>query len=231
MKFIKLPQNIYQVEVDTQYELCMTFIRLQEFYESPFEEIRGKYFSLEKYMDRYAAEYGNFTYPVDWNGFNVPGDVVRDFFNSAKFSFGHNLSHKEYWLYHTLFDAGLIVAGAKDKFYLLGTHTETEEKGLKENEALDHEYAHAFWYLSSEYRRNQEENLSKLSEETTQKIHEALREKGYAEELFEDETQAYLSTSTKKDLRETFTLWPDFPTAEHRAIKKYYKQYRKDYGI
>lgn len=231
MKFIELPRSIYQVEVDTQYELCMTFIRLQEFYESPFEEIRGKYFSLEKYMDCYAAEYGNFTYPTDWNGFNVPGNVVQDFFNSAKFSFGHNLSHKEYWLYHTLFDADLIGTGNKDKFYLLGTHAETDKKGLKVNEALDHEYAHAFWYLSSEYRQDQEENLSKLSKKTTKAIHRALKEKGYTEGVFEDETQAYLSTSTEGDLRETFSGWTDIPMPKYEAIRNCYQQYRKDYGI
>lgn len=232
MKLIDRSNNIYQVEAESQYELCMTFIRLQEFYESPFEEIRGRYFSLEKYMDRYAKEKGNFSYPTDWKGFNVPGNLVRDFFNTAKFSFGHDLSRKEYWLYHELFSAQLLGPRPdQDKFYLLGTLTETDEKGLESNEALDHEYAHAFWYLSSEYRQNQEENLSKLSKGATQKIHQALANLGYTEKVFEDETQAYLSTSTEEDLKETFSGWPDLPASKNKAIKKYYEQYRKDYKI
>ena len=102
---------------------------------------------------------------------------------------------------------------------------------MKENEVLDHEYAHAFWYLSPEYRQSQEENISKLSRKATQKIHQALANAGYAKEVFEDEAQAYLSTSTEEDLKETFFGWPDIPAAKHQAIERCYQQCRKDYRI
>ena len=94
MKLIQKTKNIFQVEAESQYDLAMTFIRIQEFYESPFREIRGHDFILEKYMDRYAKEYGNFTYTTDWNGFNVPGDIVRKFFSLNETNFMSSPSFK-----------------------------------------------------------------------------------------------------------------------------------------
>ena len=45
---IVLP-NVYVLNFDTQYELCMSFVRMQEFYESP--KFRGKTFELEEFID------------------------------------------------------------------------------------------------------------------------------------------------------------------------------------
>jgi len=226
MELIQRTDNIFQIEAETQYILCMTFIRLQEFYESPFKDIRGRYFTLERYMDRYAEETGNFTYPTDWNGFNVPGNVVRDFFDPYTFNFAYDMSKKEYLLYHELLNLDLIgpKSSPKKRFYLLGTHSEEDEK---EHEALDHEYAHAFWYLDSRYQRAQKENLAQLSKKATKQIHEALKDLGYTEEVFQDETQAYLSTSTDEDLEDSFKgKWPDLPVKKRKMMKDFYDAYR-----
>jgi hypothetical protein len=226
MKLIQKTDNIFQIEAETQYLLCMTFIRLQEFYESPFKDIRGRYFTLERYMDRYANENGNFTYPTDWNGFNVPGNVVRDFFDPYTFNFAYDMSKKEYLLYHELLNLDLIgpKSNPKKKFYLLGTHT---EKGEEKNEALDHELAHAFWYLDSRYQRAQKENLGTLSKTATVQIHSALKWLGYTEEVFQDETQAYLSTCDAEYLEDIFEgKWPDLPVKKHQLIKDFYDAYR-----
>ena len=54
MQFKKLRNDIILINAKDQYELASTFIRLQEFYESPFSEIKGHTFSMEEYMDIYA---------------------------------------------------------------------------------------------------------------------------------------------------------------------------------
>jgi hypothetical protein len=67
--------HVYLFTFDSQYDLCMSFVRMQEFYESDSNKFRGKYFTLEKYMDYWSKKFGNgvFTYTKDWNGFNLPG--------------------------------------------------------------------------------------------------------------------------------------------------------------
>ena len=80
---ILLP-HIYILNFETQYELCMSFVRMQEFYESP--KFKGKYFTLEQYMDYWSKEFGkgSFTYPSVWNGFNLPGKVLAEWRNACE---------------------------------------------------------------------------------------------------------------------------------------------------
>src|SRR5438105_13952294 len=81
MKIIKskVAAGIYLLRFKTQYELASTFLRIQEHYESPY--FSGKIFSLEQYMDWYAARTGSFTYYEDWSGFNVPSNALRPFYD------------------------------------------------------------------------------------------------------------------------------------------------------
>jgi len=51
--------NIYLVIAPSQYILAATFMRFQEYHESP--EFKGRIFTVEEYMDWYAKTYGNFT--------------------------------------------------------------------------------------------------------------------------------------------------------------------------
>ena len=44
----KIKPNIYSVIIKDDYDRAMVFCRYQEFYESPYNEIRGKFFTLEK---------------------------------------------------------------------------------------------------------------------------------------------------------------------------------------
>ena len=76
----RVAKGIYLLSLKTQYELAATFLRVQEHYESP--KFHGRIFSLEQYMDWYAARYGNFTYYKDWSGFNVPSTAFAAFYRS-----------------------------------------------------------------------------------------------------------------------------------------------------
>ncbi len=42
--------QIFAVVIKDSYQRTMLFCRYQEFYESPYKEIRNKFFSWEKFM-------------------------------------------------------------------------------------------------------------------------------------------------------------------------------------
>lgn len=177
----EIRSKIYHLKFDSQYEVTSTFLRLQEFYESPFDDIRGHFFTLEKYMDIYAKHKGNFTYTLDWNGFNVPDTVVRDFFTL----FWVDLLNKEKQLYKTL---SQIIA-KKNKFYLIATHKE---------EDLSHEIAHGYYYLYSDYASKM--NSIIYSWKSKKGFIKLLQKLGYCDNVINDEIQAYLATSKRSYL-------------------------------
>lgn len=140
----KLPgYPVWHVESDDRWELAMTFVRIEEYYESPNPLFQGKIFSLEAYMDWYVQEYsktkkpyGVFTYASDWSAFNVPGKAVRAVCDTF---IGH--SKKELWLFNELLKQG---AFQEEQFYLIGN-----ERGAKAY--FEHEYRHALFALDREY--------------------------------------------------------------------------------
>lgn len=177
--------NIIFLKADTQYELASTFLRMQEYYESP--KFQGQYIDLEEYMDWYAQEYGNFTYTSDWNGFNVPGNIVRKFYKEHT-----PLMRKEKAMYDLIKD---WVEGDED-FYVIGI--------WKADNTLDHEFSHAFFYLNTSYKAQQKVALRNLPTEFRERCDANLKEKGYHPSVFEDESIAYLSTNTMADTDDQF---------------------------
>lgn len=198
----EIRDGIFLVRCKTQYEITSTFMRLQEFYESPYKDIRGKYFTLEQYMDRYAKETGNFTYTSDWSGFNVPGDVVLDFFDRFEF----DLLEKEKELYKVI--APALKKG--NKFYLLG---------IFKNGTLNHELAHGYYYLDDHYRRAM--NSITIGLKYRKRVESWLTKIGYTKEVFLDEIQAYLGTSKAISLKERFKI-----NYKDNFIKRYRKIFR-----
>lgn len=182
--------GIYHIQTKSLYEVASTFMRLQEFYESPSSKIKGKYFTLEQYMDLYAEEFVNFTYTSDFVGFNVPGHIVRKFFDV----FEGNLLQKEQKLYELLED--IILSG--EKFYLTGCSDESDSS------ALHHEYAHAFYYLDSEYKRDMNELLNELNKKQRTAFNKCLSKNKYAKAVYNDEMQAYFATSDMIHLTDFF---------------------------
>lgn len=198
----ELRRNIIVVGYKSQYDLTSTFMRLQEFYESPFQNIRNCYFSLEQFMDVYADYKGNFTYTSDFAGFNIPDYAVRNFFSIFK----KDLLEKEKNLYKCLNEAL-----KKKKFYLIGICEE-------EKEAIDHELAHGYYYLDSDYKNAMDSITDDLHLPSIDKY---LRNNMYANNVFKDETQAYLSTDSTKELSIRFNL-----SRSDSNVKKYRKVFR-----
>lgn len=198
MKTITLDNGIILFHAETQYELTSTFVRIQEFYESPFPEIRGNYFDLMTFMDRYVennakTEKGpEFTYFTDWAGFNVPGHVVKEFFRIF-----NDLNHKEQFLKDNLES----YLSNNEKFYIIGTYGNPSSKLLG---TVLHECAHAYYYIDAQYKNSTDEIVATLPQNFKQSVYSYLASIGYTESVFDDELQAYVSTQGKnvKDLCE-----------------------------
>lgn len=194
-------QGNIALKFQNQYELCSTFMRLQEYYESPIEGIHNTLFSLEQYMDLYAEKYGNFTYTKDWTGFNIPDKAVRKFFKV----FDKKLLQKEKYLKKILEDN----LNKRKKFYVIGYFGKTVnnwEKPHHRFNVFSHEIAHGLFYLNQSYKNKTLRLIKKIPFEPKLKIMYKLDEWGYNQKVFEDEIQAYLATSSPKELENSFDM-------------------------
>lgn len=191
-----------------QYETCSTFMRLQEFYESPFRDIKGKFFTLEDFMDRYAKGQGNFTYTTDWGGFNVPGHVVREFFKT----FNGELLNKEEGFRELL----QPYMDRDQKFYVIGLYSD---------DAYEHELCHALYYLRPDYKAKADALVKALPKIIRDFLTGWLLDKGYSMPLVVDEINAYLSTtSTKKELERRFGKSVADKFKEFKAFRECFKE-------
>ena len=188
--------HVYLLSFDTQYELCMSFVRMQEFYES--QKFRGKYFTLEQYVDYWSQEFGHgsFTYPSVWNGFNIPGDVLCKWMN--KFSEREDdLRSREIAILKAIRklmkkEMGFTLDDDIDKIYVIGVHRDNDNRLV-----VNHELAHAMYRLSPEYRKKCKYLLRKVDKKIYEETKNLLIKKGYCDKVIDDEMQAYFSTTGK----------------------------------
>jgi len=197
LEVTEVAEGVLHVNAKTQYEIASTFMRVQEFYESPYGEIRGQYFSHERYMDicaygkkRSAANEIVFSYLEDWNGFNVPGHVFDEW---AKLFEEHYLWDKEKQLIELIYEKQ-----STNSFYVIGTNDE----GAKGD--YDHELSHAWYYLDDIYKKKMIKLVDKLSKTAREQIKDHLMDEGYRDGVVEDETIAYLTTNTMIEIDEMF---------------------------
>lgn len=212
MKQIK-PWRLFHCQFETNHDLTMTFVRLQEFYESPNPKIRGKYFTFEEYVDWYARTQGegNFTYLTDWTGFNVPGNVVQNF--AIEIDDREDVRDRELRLFNALAHAGVDVWQEDvDPFYVIGT---TLDCPL---DTVDHEVRHAIYYLEEGYRR---EITQEIKRKKLAGLYKALDTLGYARKVHIDEAQAYILTGLDEDTMKE--------TQEIRDLRKKLKKIEKKY--
>lgn len=166
----KLADGIYLVRFETQYQLAATFLRVQEHYES--SRFSGRVFSLEQFMDWYAARFGNFSYYEDWAGFNVPSTALKPFYE-GKFD---PLLEKEKRLLR-------LFRHQRESFYIIAV-----AKKAAKHDVL-HELAHALFFSDATYRNAVRAALHGYD---TSAIKRKLTQWGYARHVMEDEVHAYL---------------------------------------
>ncbi len=200
-------KNCLLLEFETRKELTLTFCRVEEYYEGK-PSVNGKYITLEKFIDEFMTDDGVIDYFYSWSGFNIPGKYFKEWF-------GQNASDKTKWE----IQLANVVSNKIDMtkpFYVIGA--------LKGADAvISHELAHALYSLNEKYKSamstlNLEFRNIQLGEYN--KIIKKLKNMGYGDNVAQDELQAYMSTSTKKELVDRFGV-------DYTKIAAFVRKYRK----
>lgn len=214
----EVKSGIFLFEFRNHYDMCMHFLRYQEYYESASPKFRGKSFKIFDFMKWYSLKYGkgSFTYPADWNGFNIPSSVIFDLWNK------HLISDKNIYDYEMMqawreCNAKIYEKTelAVNQFYIIGV--------VRGNNALNHEIAHGLFFLNKEYRKEMTKLVKGLDPNIRKSIHQTLKKLSYTPKVYIDETQAYMSTG----LTESFGplgQWKE----ECKAFKACFKKFLKE---
>ena len=179
--------NILHLSFPSQKELTLTMCRPQEFYECNSDRLRNKIFTFEEFIDHYTDKEGFFNYFSFWTGFNIPGQVLEDFFSLFE------LSDRETELRK-------VTKKFKNKlYYVISTRA-------ADKVTLDHELVHAHYYLNPVYKQEVDVLIRHMDKDIRKQLIKELKEWGYASHVINDEINAYMSTSSHKYLVEELDL-------------------------
>lgn len=206
-KLKQVAKNIFLVTVDSAYDTAMLFLRYQEYYESP--KFHGKFFTLLDYMEWYSKKVGDnaFTYPDDYNGFNLPGWVLKKV-TGALFTEKFDTVNKYDLTMLEIMDQ-ISAMGAYENFYLIGVSKETGDPST-----INHEIAHGMYSTDLLYQAVVNKMVRELPKKIRKRLFKALKDRQYHSSVLVDEANAFLSTG----LHSTWKL---------RGMKPYRKQFSK----
>ncbi len=203
-KLREVTDKVWVVEFDSYYNLAMTFLRYQEYYESPNPKFFRNPFMINEYVEWYSGG-EEFTYHMDWLGFNIPSKFILDCQS--------NIPDPNEWDIIMNDIITKIKETSGDIFYLLG---------IKEgdDDVLEHEVAHGLFFTNKDYQIEMMEIYDTLPDKVKNKVNSYLRESsGYSEEVFMDETQAYMSTGLPHELKSLDNYSKSFKD----VFKRYFK--------
>ena len=225
-KIVEVRDRVFAVIMEDDYARPMTFLRVQEYYESPNPEFRGKDFNIWDFIEWYSREHKDaFTYAFDWGGFNIPLPIawecyegkekepkkgyngVRSLPDTWKSKWDETMKNIVWEVQSRMFnkksrrDMNAYIIGAKDT----------------ENSTFQHEVAHGLYYTNKEYKELMDEITETIPLDTYLKFRNNLLKMGYTESVVNDEIQAYLSWG-----------W-DYAKFSKGVSKKLCKQLNKEY--
>lgn len=207
----KIADKVYSLEIDNQYDLCMSFLKAQEFYESACTKFRGKKFTLIQYMDWYAKNQSFincFSYTKDYCGFNLPGKSINDCYkvNSERTAYDNFLIE-----IHNAICVDLN--NNTSDYYLIGITADSKKF------SFNHEMAHAMYCLIPEYKKQMNKLVNAF--EFKKDFFVILKKFGYASPMYKDEAQAYLSTGLMAEM----TVFKEY----QENFKEIFNQYKPDF--
>jgi len=181
--------GIFAVIVKDSYQRAMLFLRCQEHYESAFPEIKGKHFDIFEFMDRYRKHHNSesFTYPVDWAGFNVPGDIVEKCTKHVLDARNGLFPTPYDYIMKSILDKVKEGKNNNTRFYLIGVDK-------LNSKTMDHEVAHGLFYVDSKYKAGVTKLIKGIKKPIYTQLSKVILGMGYCKEVVNDEIQAYLST-------------------------------------
>jgi hypothetical protein len=211
MKFISLTPQTLLFKCKNRKELTLTFCRVQEFYEAQNAKLRGKPFDFFKFVEQMLTDGGRIAYFHSWRGFNFPSSVYQEW---------RRLNPQA-----TPYEAKFIACVEKalpagQPFYVIA---------MLENDAgtLDHEIAHAMFFLNREYRAAASSLVRRLPKALREQMGRALRDLGYARGVVVDEINAFLATSSDTYLFKRLKLQPGADLGPKAAFKAAFRRYQQ----
>jgi hypothetical protein len=205
-KLKEVGHDIFLLDFDNQYDLAMTFLRYQEFYECASTKFRGKSFKLLDFMSWYAKKYGDggFNYTTSWAGFNFPASIIP-----AVRELGIPDPNDYDAIMFEIYNR--ICQETKRPSYLIGTCGDN---------ALEHEIAHGLFFVDPSYKRTMTHLVKTLDADVKKRVFKHLTTLGYARKVLIDETQAYMATGAEYSWRVSGKTRMPFI----EQFKKYYPQ-------
>ena len=196
-KIKQIMPSLYHFEFKRKHDLFLSVMKCQEFYECQDKKIKGKKFTLEDVIVAYSNlnEHGDFSYFQDFSAFNFPDVAVKKY---LKLNSDTLLEREKIVLGHMMKLIGEDDLTPTPKVYFIATYTNENPDSKKD---VKHEIAHGLYYTQSMYRRVMDELLWS-KRELLEKIYIKLHDMMYCDDVLPDEAQAYLSTSTLKELYE-----------------------------
>lgn len=185
--------GVVHLSFPNRKELTLSLCRVQEFYEAANEQLRGKYFSWEAFVDAFSDNDGKISYFSFWSGFNFPGASYLAFLDA----FRADLTDREKRVREEILRA--VVGGSP--FYVIGTLNGAEE-------TLRHETLHALYHINDSYRMEAEGLVLGMDHEPRSRMREGLVILGYGDNVLRDEIQAYLGSGDEKELNQRFGFTP-----------------------
>jgi hypothetical protein len=173
-------------------DISLTFFRAQEYYESQNANLYRKPFTVYDFLEASTDKNGYMEYFSIWSGYNIPGLIFDEWYNLHNYN---DLTPREVELGHYIRSNTRF----NQKYYIIAAL----EKDVR---TIDHEIAHALWYLDDAYKANMEGLngiLKKEFPDNYKLIKKYLKKLGYNKEVIEDEIQAYLSTEPTSRLKDT----------------------------
>ena len=192
MNLKKLTPDIFFITFPNRKELTFTMCRVEEYYEAASDNLRGKVFTWPEFIDEFTTTDGHFDYFHSWSGFNVPGATFNSW--ATKFK---DMSSRELELIR------LVFASMQDytdsRYYVIAT-VEGDDS------VEEHEIAHALYYVNDEYRSKMEKLNASLDVDVRLLLTNEFAILGYSHSVFEDELQAFLSTSDFEYMNKRFGM-------------------------
>lgn len=207
-KIEEVRPNVFAVIVKDNYHRAMLFCRVQEYYESPNPEFRGKNFSIWDYIEWYSREHnGVFTYTFDWGGFNVPLEVAYNCYDGLDDRYTDYDEIMES-IIHQIYELN----GDSCNGYIIGADS-------TESDTFEHEICHGLYATNKEYKGLVDEITETIEWQDYLKFEKNLLDMGYTAAVIPDEIQSYLTTNYE------YTKFSK--GVNKKKCKSFHKEYKK----
>jgi len=205
--------NCLLIKFNKQKDLTMSFFRVEEYYESANPKLHQQAFTLETFIEEQMKSDGELDYFNYWTGFNVPGYIIEEWSNK--------INAEYYFREKQLIDIIRDRLDVSRKYYVIGALE-------NDTNTIDHEIAHALYYMNPEYNKEMGELISEFQSNYTEDYNimcsVLTNTRQYGNNVLFDEIQAYMATETKKELVKEFRM--DYSKCKS-IIKKFQKVLQK----